>query len=379
MKKIKNIKGKAASLLIMLSLFLSNSVAQDGAKLFKQNCNACHKVDANSIGPKLMGAKAKWEDAGEGELIYEWVTDPTGLYESGKSQMAKEIWDFNPTAMTPMAHLSREEIDAIFSFIETPPAPIVESEVAESEVVTEEPSRPLTMGEKTVISVIIILLIIAIWVTSNAKNALKGGYLNPDGREINTVSKALTGAVDIEDEDTILLDHDYDGIKELDNVLPPWWLWMFYGTIVFGVIYVAVYHVMESAPLQEKAYTIEMETAQKEVDAYKLSAGMAIDENNVELLTDIESLEAGAVIYSENCVACHLSKGEGSIGPNLTDEYWIYGGDIKTVFSTIKYGNGTMGMPSHESILNPLELQDVASFVISLPYTEGKAPQGDKK
>jgi len=380
MKKLINIKAKAGIVALMLSYIFSTGYAQDGAKLFKQNCAACHKVDKASIGPQLKGAKTKWSDAGEGELIYEWVLNPTELFNSGKSQMAKDIWEFNPSVMTPLGHLSTEEIDAIFTYVDSDeaiaPEPVAENPAEGGEEEVAE-AKPLTFGEKAIIAIIILMLIITIQVTSKARKALEG--------ETETVVKApslaksLTGAVEIENEASILLDHDYDGIKELDNDLPPWWLWMFYATIIFGFGYVAIYHVMDSAPLQAEAYEIEMETAKKDVEAYKLSAGMAIDENNVELLTDEAALKSGKELYSNNCVSCHGQNAEGTIRPNLTDEYWLYGGDVKQVFATVKYGKLDKGMPSHEGIYNPLELQNVVSYILSLPYAEGKEPQGDKE
>jgi len=382
MKYFKYIKGKTTAAVIAFSLILSAANAQDGKTLFSQNCKACHKVQESSIGPQLRGVLAKWNDAGEGELLYEWVADPVTLYNSGKSQLAKEIWEFNPSTMTAMAHLSKDDIDAVFAYVDSDEAvapPVVE-ETEEEEVVEEESSY--TLAEKAIIGLIILFLIIGIQLIRNAANVLAGKYdvdeLNKQQAETANLSKVLTGAVAIEDEESILMDHDYDGIKELDNDLPPWWVWMFYATIVFGIAYVMIYHVFDTAPLQEEAYEIEMAEAAKEVEAYKISAGMAIDETNVELVTDEPSLANGKVIFAENCVACHLQNGAGQIGPNLTDEYWIYGSDVKEIFSVVKFGTDN-AMPEHETKLNPLELQNVVAYVKSLPYAEGKAPEGDKK
>lgn len=384
MMNVRNIIKRVLSILVLMSFILPDSIAQDGSTLFKQNCAACHKIDKASIGPKLLGAKSKWEEAGEGDFLYEWVIDPVGLYESGKSNLAAEVWDFNPSAMTPMAHLTNNEIDAIFAYVDTPVVepvdPVAPSKTGDNASdVIETPSKPLTIEEKTIAIIIIVFLVAAISVMRGAKNALSDDYSEEEElSSTSTLSKVLVGAVDIEDEESILMDHDFDGIKELDNDLPPWWLWMFYATIIFSVIYVFIYHVMDSAPLQDEAYVIEMAKAEEEVEAYKLSSGMAIDENNVELITDETELAKGKVIFIENCVVCHNQYGEGASGPNLTDEYWVYGGDVKEVFASVKYGTKN-GMPEHESKFNPLELQNVVSYVKSLPFKEGKEPEGEKE
>jgi cytochrome c oxidase cbb3-type subunit 3 len=112
------------------------------------------------------------------------------------------------------------------------------------------------------------------------------------------------------------------------------------------------------------------------VQTYLEKMAMNVDENSVTVLTEERDLAAGAGIYAANCVACHKSKGEGEIGPNLTDQHWIYGYDIKDVFKTIKYGTAN-GMPEHSSKFNPVQIQQVASHVLSLPETNGKAAQGD--
>ena len=113
---------------VSLILFLINSTssfsAQDGEKLFKANCASCHHPIKNATGPKMQGALQKWQDAGEEDLIYEWVANPSKLYNSGKSKMAKAIWDWSPTAMTPQGHLSREEVESIFTYVDNYAPPV---------------------------------------------------------------------------------------------------------------------------------------------------------------------------------------------------------------------------------------------------------------
>jgi cytochrome c oxidase cbb3-type subunit 3 len=192
---------------------------------------------------------------------------------------------------------------------------------------------------------------------------------------LKKVNQVLTDAVPIEEEHKILMDHEYDGIQELDNNLPPWWVWGFYATIVFAFIYLINYHLLGVSDLQIKAYDKELKVAEKEVQAYLNKMAMNVDETNATLMTEASDLAAGAGIFAANCVACHKSKGEGEIGPNLTDNTWIYGYDIKEVFKTVKYGTAN-GMPEHSSKFNPIQIQQVASYVLSLPAAKGLAPQG---
>ena len=193
-----------------------------------------------------------------------------------------------------------------------------------------------------------------------------------------TLTQMLTGAVAVEDEASILMDHEYDGIKELDNNLPPWWLWSFYISIVFAFVYLIHYHVTKTGDLQIAEYEKSVAEAQVEIDEYMSTMAMNVDENNVTILTESADIQNGKALYVVNCVVCHKEKGEGLIGPNLTDKYWLTGnGSINDVFKVIKYGT-TNGMPEHESKMNPVELQQVASYVLQLEYAEGKAPEGEE-
>lgn len=192
----------------------------------------------------------------------------------------------------------------------------------------------------------------------------------------NSVNKVLTDAVPIEEEYTILMQHEYDGIRELDNNLPPWWVWGFYTTIAFSVIYVFNYHILQTSDLQLEAYKKDMKRADKEVKEYMEKMAMNVDESNATLLTGSSDISAGKSIFNANCVSCHLESGGGEIGPNLTDKSWIYGYDIKEVFGTVKNGT-TKGMPEHNSKLNPVQIQQVASYLLQMPEASGKGAEGE--
>lgn len=458
--------------LIFLGISVMSTYAQDGSQLFKAKCNTCHAVDKNSTGPLLKGAKQKWNDAGEGELIYEWVKNPQSLIASGKSSMAAKVNTFSSSDMTPQA-VTNEEIDAILDYVDnySPPAPPTTSEKP-IETVNAGPdyNENLTLFY-WFLTAIIIQLIAIIVISSSISTFVRSDFFKkkikenegriagklktlvvilgiftfsaisnktlaltfyqngeapeglpwlrvenqdlylmiainlvllfvilylkrmfriflemavpakvkevPANQGIKKLNKVLTDAVAIEEEHTILLHHEYDGIRELDNNLPPWWLWGFYATIVFSVIYMINYHVLQTGDSQLEEYNKEMVQAKIDIASYLSEQAMNVDETNATLLTDGNSVSSGKALFESNCTACHNPKAEGNIGPNLTDKFWIYGPDVKDVFKTIKLGTPN-GMPEHASKLNPIQLQQVSSFILSLPFTKGKEPQGKK-
>ncbi len=465
-------KLKIFAFFVLLLGWKSTLFAQNGEVLFKK-CFTCHSLGKNSTGPDLIGARAKWDAAGEGELLYQWVNNSEALIASGKSQMANAIKDFSPTTMEAIP-MSKEDIDAVFDYIDnwTPPVAAVSDGDAQSsdgsQVVIVKPNYKRNLNffyalcTVTIVSLLAILLlsfsiqtlvrseyfkdklkktgedilnagakllVIGLFlfngISANAfslrgpsdgldgnpwlliENSdlwilliinivllglvwyLRGLFMNflrmvrPKPIKVVKVSaakkwnKILTDVVDIEDEHEILIDHEYDGIQELDNNLPPWWLWMFYLSILFGVVYLFHYHVFKTGDSQVQEYESVMISKQAEVEEYLKAMAMNVDENSAVLLDDDNELKAGKVVFEENCVVCHLSDGSGKIGPNLTDKYWIYGFDVKDVFGVIKYGTDN-GMPEHASKLKPTQIQQVASYILHFePVEGGAAAQGD--
>ncbi|SDF77938.1 cytochrome c oxidase cbb3-type subunit 3 [Dyadobacter soli] len=187
-------------------------------------------------------------------------------------------------------------------------------------------------------------------------------------------------SVAVHNEKDILIDgHDYDGIQELDNRMPPWLQFLFYTTIFIAVVYSA-YYFSGLGDLQIAELEKEIATAEADKKAYMEKVGASMDENSVTLLTDKAGVEAGMKIFQEKCTACHGTEGGGSVGPNLTDDYWLHGGGIHNVFKVIKYGVPEKGMISWEKQLSPTDIQKVASFVLSIKGTKpanAKEPQGE--
>ena len=189
-------------------------------------------------------------------------------------------------------------------------------------------------------------------------------------------------SVSIDKEQDVQLDHDYDGIKELDNSLPPWWIYGFYFTILFAGVYMYRYHISKSSPLQVEELAIEKIQAEKDKVAFMATLANNVDETSIAYNPTAELLAEGKVIFVKNCVSCHGPEAQGaSIGPNLTDEYWIHKGGIKDIFKTIKNGVQEKGMIPWGQQLSNAQIAAVATFIKSLQEshpTNPKAPQGDK-
>ncbi|MDN3677698.1 cbb3-type cytochrome c oxidase N-terminal domain-containing protein [Flavobacterium paronense] len=189
------------------------------------------------------------------------------------------------------------------------------------------------------------------------------------------ILKKLTRSKTIEQEADVMLDHNYDGIRELDNVLPPWWVYLFYGTILFAAVYLVRFEIMGDYN-QDQEFQTEMTEAKAAVDAYLKTAPDAMNKDKVTLLTDAPSIAAGKAIFTTNCIACHRADAGGQIGPNLTDEYWINGGGIKNVFNTImEGGRDGKGMISWKATIKPSDIQKVASYVLSLQNSHPVNPK----
>ena len=197
-----------------------------------------------------------------------------------------------------------------------------------------------------------------------------------DSKFVQNVLSKLTRSKPIEQEGELMLDHDYDGIKELDNVLPPWWVNLFYATIIFGVIYLVRFHVMD-AYTQAEEFEQEVQLANAELEKMKANSPKEeITLDKVVMLTDDASLAKGKEIFTNACAACHKADGGGIVGPNLTDEYWINGGGIKNVFKLISEGSkNNPSMVAWNKTLESTDIQKVASYVLSL---QGTKPAGAK-
>ncbi len=190
----------------------------------------------------------------------------------------------------------------------------------------------------------------------------------------------ITNNVESKNKKVQLLDHEYDGIRELDNMLPRWWVWLFYATIVFSIWYAAYYMAGYGLTTQE-----ELSVSLERIESLKpppLASGEDSVSAIVAALGNNKNIHEGREVYEGKCVACHGKSGEGGIGPNLTDDYWISGqGRIQDLVEVIANGVAEKGMPPWADVLSREEFRDVVVFVRSLHASSpanSKAPQGEK-
>ncbi len=254
------------------------------------------------------------------------------------------------------------------------------------------PMLPLYLVTALVFVVFLLVMIVAIYIiqvlnlvvrkAAEEKAAREGKVYVAQPGWGESFWQRVNASVPLTKEKTIELDHNYDGIRELDNHLPPWWKWLFYGTIAWGVVYLIVYHVTDSLPLSIQEYENQVASAEEAKLKHLASQPSAvIDENTLEFTADVDLIANGKKAFSmNNCQSCHRADGGGNvIGPNLTDAYWLHGGSVKEIYVTVKNGVVEKGMPAWGKAMSPKDVRDVTFYVISLQGTnppDPKAPQG---
>jgi cytochrome c oxidase cbb3-type subunit III len=231
--------------------------------------------------------------------------------------------------------------------------------------------------DNLLITITVVLLMVLILVAVAMLKMFDYVKKNDSEDEANEVSiwERLLSLKPLSAEKDIELDHNYDDIKELNNPIPPWFNVLFYGTIVFGLAYIFVFHVFQVNPLQAEEYKTELIIAEKQKQEYLKKMDNLVNEDNVTITEDKSKLAQGAEVFKTKCVVCHGEKAEGKNGPNLTDVYWLHGGDIKAVFKTISNGVTSKGMPAWKNNFPPAQIQSIASYILSL---QGSNPAGAK-
>lgn len=206
-------------------------------------------------------------------------------------------------------------------------------------------------------------------------------WLSVKKKQPSLLSKILS-LRPLEEEKDLIMEHKFDGIEELDNPTPPWFMWLFYATVIFGIGYILNYHVFKWGKLQDEEYVIEVREAEASKVEYLAKSANKIDENSVKVDATPAVIEAGKAVFATSCIACHGDKGQGTVGPNLTDEYWLHGGSVNAVFKTIKYGVPEKGMIAWEKTLTPKQIAEVSNYILSLKGTKpagAKEAQGEKE
>jgi cytochrome c oxidase cbb3-type subunit III len=239
--------------------------------------------------------------------------------------------------------------------------------------------------------VVLLVLLVAVYMlqvinamtrqAAQERAAKQGVVYKPEPSIFTKLWNQSNDFVPVEKEADIMLDHNYDGIRELDNHLPPWWKWLFYFTIGWSVVYLIFYHVTNTLPLSGQEYQNEVAYAQEQALKMKASSPVAaIDETSVKFVTDAQALADGKQTYMNNCASCHRQDGGGDIGPNLTDEYWLHGATINEVFKVVRNGVQGTNMIAWEGFISPEKMQNVSSYLLTLQGTNPanpKKPQGE--
>lgn len=376
----------------------ASAFAQDAVKgksIYDSNCSVCHSMDADIVGPALKDVHERRGD----EWLHQFIKNSQALIASGDTDAVAVFEKFNKMPMPAFeGSLSDDDVNHVIAYIKeaSAAAPAVAEETA-----TPAEGSPIQAAAQEVafmdlppivhfiyglVGLIILLIIGVLLLLVRVMMPMMGGDSLQDAEIRSTFSgrvhalmsgdaTVMTGKV----TDQIHSTHDFDGIQEYDNDLPPWWKYMFYATIVFAVGYMLHYHVFRTGPLQIEEYEMEMQ------QAALLAAQNADDPNaetNYEVLTDAAALESGKALYIQNCAACHGQAGEGTVGPNLTDEYWIHGGDVNDIFRTIKYGVPSKGMVPWQGKLTKDQNLAVSSYILSLQGSNppnAKEAQGEKQ
>lgn len=226
---------------------------------------------------------------------------------------------------------------------------------------------------------VIIASVFTLYRLFGLKNKKKEALAKAGVKE-KTFFQKINSTVAVEDEDKLDLQHNYDGIRELDNRVPGWWSIAFYATILFGVVYLYRMFVSGTLPDQITELQKDNEIAAIKQAAFLKNSASNVDENTVKML-DASGIASGADLFTKNCVACHGDKGQGNaVGPNLTDDYWLHKGSINDVFKTIKYGVPEKGMRAWKDDFSPAQIAELSSYVKSIHGTNppgAKEPQGE--
>lgn len=183
------------------------------------------------------------------------------------------------------------------------------------------------------------------------------------------------------DEKHLLLEHDYDGLRELNNPLPRWWNVIFYVSVAFGVCYLAYYQFMGGPSLKDEFKKDYAQVVAVQEEFKKQNS--AFKPELFETYSTAEGVKKGEEVFTTNCVACHLEKGKGDVGPNLTDEYWLVAktGTPEAIYNVVYNGSVDNGMPAWNELISTEEIYQAVAYVVSLKNTNqpgGKAPQGEK-
>ncbi|RNI28209.1 cytochrome c class i [Rufibacter immobilis] len=387
-----------ASALFFAGAATQPAAAQDAVKgksIFDANCAACHSVQEQVVGPALKDVHKRRDE----KWIINFVKNSTKVIASGDKQAVEVFEKFGKVPMTSFeGSLSDGDIKDVVAFIKeesdkpaeakapevTPADPNIDGAAPAASGFNWKAMPPVTQILVTLVGFLLLLVLVFLLVTFFQALPLLSKLYEKPGLQNSSMAKFIalmrgdTTSITGKAKDELMEDHSYDGIHEFDNDLPPWWKYTFYVTIVFGVVYLLNYHVM-GGQLQTQEYEAEMQQAA--LLSAKSGGGDANEKTDFKPITDAAQLAEGEKAFMQNCAACHGQKGEGMVGPNLTDEFWLHGSDVNGIYKTIKYGVTSKGMVAWQGKLSNEQILQVSSYILSLKGSNppnAKAPQGEK-
>ncbi|GEO05760.1 hypothetical protein AAE02nite_34240 [Adhaeribacter aerolatus] len=389
---------KIAALAVGMAVSLPGA-AQDqvaaGKKVFTDNCAACHSLDAQVVGPALKGVTERRDEA----WVKNFIKNSSKLIQSGDKEAVALFEKFNKTQMPAFeSSLSEEQLTSLVAYLANPgeaaPAEAAPAVTTGTKAAAAAPAPEPEFNLQAVdpillvlvsfaVVLLLVILLFGLVILKQVSPLLAKVYQQPEyehsvmARLVN-VFRGEGQLLVKKDKNIIMEGHDYDGIHEFDNDLPPWWRYLFYATVVFSLVYVVNYHVM-GGKLQDAEYEAEMQTAA--LLHPPTEEGSINEKTDFKVLTDAGALEKGKTAYLQNCAACHGQAAEGKIGPNLTDEYWLHGGEVNEIFKTIKFGITEKGMVAWNGKLSKDQMLEVSSYILSLQGSNpagAKEPQGEK-
>ncbi|RNI21797.1 c-type cytochrome [Rufibacter latericius] len=390
-----------ASALLWAGAITQPAQAQDAVKgkaVFDANCAACHAVQEQVVGPALKDVHKRRDE----KWITNFVKNSSKVIASGDKQAVEVFEKFGKVPMTSFeGSLSDGDIKDVIAYVKEEsdkPAQAKIPEVAPTELGKADGATPVTASFSwkaipattqilvALIGFLIVLVLVFLVVTFLQALPLLGQLYDKPALRNSAMARFIallrgdTSTITGTHKDILMEDHTYDGIFEFDNDLPPWWKYTFYVTVVFGVAYLLHYHVFQSGTLQIAEYEAEIQQAAL-LNPSSQSEGNVNEVTTFKPLTDAAKLEAGKAAFIQNCAACHGAEGQGIVGPNLTDEFWLHGGDVNDVYKVVKYGVTSKGMVAWQKKLSDDQILEVSSYILSIQGSKpsnAKAPQGEK-
>jgi cytochrome c oxidase cbb3-type subunit III len=270
---------------------------------------------------------------------------------------------------------------------------LIKAGIVHADTPADGMNTPMSGNELVLVLIMllfIMVMLVVAFVLFNISLALKKMLPTQTGvdaeyeKDMNERSfwQKIAGLRPMKYEQSMMMEHAYDGILEIDNPIPGWFMTLFYGSIVVAVTYIFAYHVVGDGQIMTTEYKEQMAEGEAIKEAFMKKFANSINENNVVVLKEPKAIDEGKKLFTQNCVACHAADGGGGVGPNLTDEFWIHGGNVKAIYHTISEGVAEKGMISWKKSLNPLQIQQLASYIFTLKGTKPakpKEPQGEKE